>query len=709
MRKVRLAGLLFFALFLVFGQGINVLAAESKSPCASPDGQNKNQFLEVCLGIPLDTVITFDNGQSKKFGLNFDLLENKGFVVYGTPQDVQKYGINDYKEGQWRYLGYVEGGGLYTNVEFPPDSLKNKYITKRNLIKEPWENKEKYHTRSYTPQQPDWWRDYSRKQLADQLSRIVDPYFGTADNPAGDFANLNGGENWADYLVDYMTFQQPVTKYGPGIVTEMHKSYVDGSLWYETFQLEPEHTALGDLWVDLNYIELTNPVPGAKTTVKIKVHNSFDTVAIATKISYRWGSEPDASTLDVYDIPAHGSKIVELPNVILPSVIPKAALKANEVKTSSVEAEKDKFIVNLNPNRNSPPIELTFSNNRAAWDVISLLEKPIETPPISFKDISPYESTAYWQDIQSPNLDRYELKCSPSYKTNYAGTLTAFTLTGLTPNTDYTCKLEAFDKDGVSGGVTTGTFKTKPIPSDTGSGYWKDRGIIREVNNQRQGYNQIPTRGLDYSDYAADEVKSVANKYSPYFGEKLGVYGQPATLSTTHTWTFTYTDSVYDSCKSKDKNGKCVGGYTSVTRTGSDYCTIEYPAVAPSGWSSITSNPSGLKLLVDNDWNDEKAYATVTGVQTKSCVGSNQRDPDKNQFTYFVPREYVLPPRLFIDQGFDSTTNSILPDYENLQLKIHTNTVALGADHRSIIGKESVTPIKFLMKWSKFTALGAGN
>lgn len=707
MKKIRVAGLLFFALFLSAVYGVSVYAAEPKSPCANPTGQSKEQFVEVCLGIPLDTVVRFESGERKKLNLNMKFLEEKGLVVYGTPQDVQKYGTNDYKNNQWRYLGYVEGGGLYSNIEFPPDSLKNKYITKRNLIKKPWDDNVKYRTRSYTPIQPIWWKDYTREELAQQISKIVDPYFGTEKNPAGDFINLNGGKDWADYLVDYMVFHQPISTYGPGMVTEMHMSYVDGQPWYETFQLAPENTALGDLWIDLNYIEVTNPVPGGKTTIKIKVHNSFDTVAIVTKLSYRWGSESDATTINVYDIPANGSKIIELPNITLPKVAPKTAAKVNEVKALSVDEEKDQFIVNVNPSRNSPPIELTFSNNRAAWDVTAMLKKSIETPPISFKDITPYEGTPYWQDIQSPDLGKYELKCSPSYRTNYTGTLTAFTLTGLTPNTDYTCKLEAFDKDGVSGGVTTGTFKTKAIPSDTGSGYWKDRGIIREINNQRQSYSQIPTRGLDFSDYAADEVKSVANKYTPYFGEKLGAYGQPSILSTTHTWTFTYIDSVWDSCRSIGKYG-CIGGYVNVTRTGSDFCVVEYPAVAPAGWGNITSNPSGLKLLIDNDWNNEKAYATVTAVQTKSCVGTNPKNPNKTQFTYYVPIEYSLPPRLLIDQGFDSTTNSILPDYENLQLKIHANAITLGADHRSISGKESVTPIKFSMKWSKYTALGAG-
>jgi len=708
MSKSIIARLLFFALILILFNVSEVSSASSKGPCVSPEGQSKEQFVELCLGIPLDTLVTFENGQSKRFILNIKLLEEKDLVVYGTPQDVQKHGINDYKNNQWRYLGYVEGGGLYTNVEFPPDSLKNKYITKRNLIKKPWENPTKYHTRSYIPKQPAWWKKYSRQELAKQLSRIIDPHFGTKENPAGDFVNLNGGKSWANYLVDYMVFQQPVSRYGPGIVTEMHQSYADGSLWYEVFQLKPEHSALGDLWIDLNYIEVTNPMQGAKTTIKIKVHNSFDTVAIATNISYRWGSESDAATIYVYDIPANGSKIVEIPNVILPKVTSKTAQKANGVKSLGVEEEKDQFIVNINPNRNSPPIELTFSNNRAAWNVIAMLKKPIKTPPINFKDITSYEGTPYWQDIQSPDLDKYVLKCSSLYKTNYAGTLTAFTLTGLTQNTTYTCKLEAFDKNGASGGVTTGTFKTKTIPSDTGSGYWKERGIIREISNMKQSQSQIPTKAIDFSKYGADDVKRVADQYSPYFGEKLGAYAKPEILSTTHTWKFSYTDSVYDSCKSKDKKGNCVGGNTSVTRTSSDYCVVEYPAVAPSGWNRITQNPSGLKLKVSNSWNRDTTDLITGGVQTKTCVGTNPKNTNKAQFTYYVPTEYVVQPSLLIDQGFDSTTNSILSSYQNLQIEIHANVVSLGSDSRTISGKVSETPIKMKMLWSKYTALGAG-
>ncbi|OMD44032.1 fibronectin type III domain-containing protein [Paenibacillus odorifer] len=337
--------------------------------------------------------------------------------------------------------------------------------------------------------------------------------------------------------------------------------------------------------------------------------------------------------------------------------------------------------------------------------------KNIVTPPIQFKNIGVYDTTVYWTANKESNFSHYTLKCSPKYNTNYKGSIATFQLNGLAPETKYTCKLEAFDSSGSSGGITTGSFKTKEEVGPSGDGYWKDRGIIRQVNNVKQSQNSIPTTGIDLSKYAKDQVKSNANRYSPFFGEKIGVWAKPDTRQVTHYWEFSYQRSVYDSCKYWNNKTGCSGGYTTVTDTATDSCTINYAAVGPNGWTDITTNPMGKTLKATAGWNNDTVILKVTTVSTATCRGSDSRNPSPVKFKYYIPTEYESSSQqLLLDKGYSAVKNIILDEYKDLRITVWSDLYTLSSkDGKTLSGENSKTPINFKQMWSAYSVLGAGN
>lgn len=342
--------------------------------------------------------------------------------------------------------------------------------------------------------------------------------------------------------------------------------------------------------------------------------------------------------------------------------------------------------------------------------------KKIVTPPVQFKNIGEYDATAYWTAVKVTNFSHYTLKCSPKYNTNYKGSLASYQLSGLSPETNYTCKLEAFDQEGNSGGVTTGSFTTLEVQGPSGSGFWKDRGIIREIGSLKQSEKKIPTTGMDLSKYTTSEVKANATKHSPYFGEKIGVWGIPVTKQITYYWDFSYTRSVYDSCKttkysSTTKKYECSGGYVTVRDTATDSCTIDYAAVGPDGWTNITTNPTGKTIRAVAGWNNTSTTMGVTAVSTKTCKGSDSRNPNPSKFTYYIPTLYEsFPKQLLLDKGFSSILNKIPIEYQTLQITLWSDIYSLSTkDGRTLSGENSKAHIKFKQLWSAYSAMGAGN
>jgi hypothetical protein len=689
---MRLLPLCLF-LFLLAAHGASADSSAVVS-CGNADAKTMEQYVTVCLNLPEEVVV-----ESATYLLNIAILQEQNLVVYGSPKDVPN---NDVKEGQYRYLGYTDSGGLFPNHSFPEDATGENRITRRNLIRHPWEQPDQYQTRTYRPSQPEWWYESSREDIAAQLSQVIDKYYGTEKSPQGDFVNLNNGANWAEWFYDYATFSQSSTAFSPGIITEMHQSFVTGAFWYDTFLLAPKFRPFGDLWIDPEYLVLTNPKAGEATDVQVKVHSSFD-IPMTTKLFYRLDTQTDVQSLDAVTIPARkwddatnqwlpGERVIAIPQVLLP-------ILGSQVKKGQTSLE---LIANLNPTMDSPPMEVTegnpngFANNRVVWDLVRLLDgDPLETPPIHFRDITPYEAIPYWDQVDHPDFDHFEVYCSPSYSLTYNGPYTEFSFNSLNPSTTYECQLKAIGQDGTDGGFQSGTFTTLPIEPPSGSGYWRDRGIIREIDQARQSLNNIPNRALHYGDYTVDEVRSAANQYSPYFGEKLGAYAIPSTHSYTYYWTFQYWVWTW------------WGGYTA---TATDSCKIEYVPIAPSTWTNITVNPVDTVMTITNDYNQDVATVKVSNAVQKQCVGSHPYNANRYQFSYWVPTEYATDPAVVVlDTGFDPVTNAVIEDYKRLKFFLNGAQKELGSDGRTLSNKQpAVTEIPFSMLWSKYSAIGAG-
>jgi len=83
--------------------------------------------------------ITNPNDSSKKLRINEEILSTDGYLVYGSHKDVPQDPINDYKEGQWRYIGYSLEGIKFSNFHFPWEGRVEGRLDKdRKWIKNPW-------------------------------------------------------------------------------------------------------------------------------------------------------------------------------------------------------------------------------------------------------------------------------------------------------------------------------------------------------------------------------------------------------------------------------------------------------------------------------------------------------------------------------------------------------------------------------------------
>ncbi|MNY85586.1 Fibronectin type III domain protein [compost metagenome] len=728
----------------------------------------------------------------KTLSLNGDLMMKEGIVVYGTPQDVPN---NDWKTSagrsttvqvgnQPRYLGFTSSGSPYSNVKFPPDSLYNTNMSTRNWYDKPWEIANRINNR-HKPTQSDIGDNIPVAQRQEAIKGIIDPYAGTAANPAGNFSRMGkNGKTWNQVIESMFVWDQFPQGFGPGSVTAWHKDSAGD--WYETFVIPAPKVIDHDLaivptevrWVDDHFeFEIWSTIDSnIKTDISIKWvsdtagntvipgryrntdhdiikdayinganNTSCNCVTYPQNIWQDYLNEfiDDVSTLSQQ----HG---VELTNIIAemrhtnfetgeflphawgvmgqhsvtkikwyPLFIPDNIQKKIDASKTGVIRTADDTIkayiaVTVNPDKNKPANESFWSNNTAVFDPV--VAGVFETPQPLPTDITTTTTKVYWPPVDESDakLDRYELTCSNTGSIVYKGTNLSTNLTGLTPDTRYTCDLEAFSEDGDSGGIKSTEWVTAkvtpPTPTppaggdNTPSGLWKSIGLIREIDNVRQALAAIPKTALDYSKFTtANQVRAAANNNSPYFGEKLGAFGIPDTGSKTYSWTFTYQE--WDWCKSTSSTGGCVGGY--VTVTGTNSCVVTYPAVGPSGWTNITTDPTGRTIPITSSWG-KTGSLTVVGATQQLCQGSDTRDPDRTKFSYFVPTEYVFNPAFLIDVGFNTTTQKIDVAHQNMFLTVKGTKYSLGSDYRTLAPTASDTQIPFKMMWSRYGTLGTG-
>ncbi|WCK53909.1 hypothetical protein PP175_21715 [Aneurinibacillus sp. Ricciae_BoGa-3] len=415
-------------------------------------------------------------------------------------------------------------------------------------------------------------------------------------------------------------------------------------------------------------------------------------------ISAELGSDmgDTASALQVYVDKNGNGKLDPSDIIAAPSNI---TIEANGTRTAGYSffapTDKQQILVafKVNPGKTKPDNESDWKDNLVAKEIP--IEMPWVTPPIDVNNIDYNNATPYWASVAQPQrLDRYIVDCGTingPLSQKYVGKDRNFRLTGLSPGTTYKCQIQAISVTNQIGGTKSTTFTTPDIPANTGSGYWDDYGIVREnptPHGTAQSINSIPARGYNYYQGAPQNMRSMANSYSPYFGEEVSTWAKPVIKTTWHTWKFYYT------CGKRT----CVG---------TDSCPIYFPGAAPEAWAGIRQNPSGLTINVTGSWTGSTSKMAVTDYQMKPCRGSNSLDPTPFQFNYYVPTMYRAVPNLLINKGFIPQTQTIDPTFQHMNLKIYSKAISIDRN-ANMSGTSITSPVPFSMLWSRYGTFSSG-
>ncbi|ACV63301.1 hypothetical protein Dtox_2495 [Desulfofarcimen acetoxidans DSM 771] len=181
-------------------------------------------------------------------------------IVYGNPGDV--IGVNpaqQYKDGQYRYLGYTYTGEPFTNQEFPNDDTLTTW-EQRNWISQPWDKQYKL-----CGENDEFIPDSSWDMILSQVPPIIaDPsYLKVLSEPLVAWINND--------LVAAV-----------GSVRVWHKDS-SGKIWYETFNIDPT-LAIGLKTNNDISITIDSGVP-KNTTVKPGDKFTGHATLLANKIS----------------------------------------------------------------------------------------------------------------------------------------------------------------------------------------------------------------------------------------------------------------------------------------------------------------------------------------------------------------------------------------------------------------------------------------
>lgn len=154
--------------------------------------------------------------------LNIELSKTKGWLIYGTPQQVPG---NQYDQGQWRYYGFDIMANPFTNPEFRNDADSGRSPWEKKWIEKPWV-----------------------EDLCKQSPYLEDPNLPLwLDGITPAWPGWDG-----DRLSNTLHILTPPSEYGPGVARGWHKDS-SGKVWYESFFLAPINPPpvfLADLAVD---------------------------------------------------------------------------------------------------------------------------------------------------------------------------------------------------------------------------------------------------------------------------------------------------------------------------------------------------------------------------------------------------------------------------------------------------------------------------
>ena len=189
-----------------------------------------------------------DRGRNKDGEeLNEDLFIEEGVVVFGDIEEINRNTHTtqhtNYKDGEYRYLGYDENGNLYLNPNFPPD-----------------------YSNDDDPSMRDW---YDRDELTNnEVAKNLIGYEGS-DRKVSREEKLEDAEKllqtndrwknsgWtAEEIVDTFVYHQSSDEYGGGTFTGVHEN--NGHIYYETFNVQPDPYEVTE--------EITSTIPGVVFT-----------------------------------------------------------------------------------------------------------------------------------------------------------------------------------------------------------------------------------------------------------------------------------------------------------------------------------------------------------------------------------------------------------------------------------------------------------
>lgn len=212
-------------------------------------GEDEIQLPE---GIPKTIEV---NGNILK--INLVTLKEKGLLVYGEP-------FGDYREGEYRYLGYTMYKDPYANDDFPPDADSGRKAHVKSWIINPWGKP--YSRCEISPyNSPDRYRDKG----IEYLQMMVDYYNTEHDN---EWLGWTGEE-----LINYLNIQSPPTDYCPGSARGWH---INKTIWYQTFIIPPlKKLQLSSIIADITATPNPNKVEQGNTSDIVVTLDSSNSTA----------------------------------------------------------------------------------------------------------------------------------------------------------------------------------------------------------------------------------------------------------------------------------------------------------------------------------------------------------------------------------------------------------------------------------------------